>query len=255
MLSDLQKIISRSDKYQEEDFIHAANLLMTNQFIHADRSSHRQSYFLISAHIDYFKDLFAAIGWSFIYQPDEAYLGVLPQGHERNLKLKLDESLILLCMRQMYEQKLENFEIENGKAFTSTDELLSLFETLTGKDLPNETRTKELLSLFARHGLIERGKVDETNPKSVLFSVLPTIRQVVVEDHIKQIELLCDLENSRDALTNDEEAALDAQDSELGDHSDKASDEQDTQEQKIEAEQSATNSQLDSELESNDETA
>jgi len=215
MLSDLQKIIGRSDKYQEEDFVRAANLLMTHQFIHADRSSHRESYFLISSHVDYFKNLFAAIGWSFIYQPDEAYLGILPQGHERNLKLKLDESLILLCMRQMYEHKLENFEIESGKAFTSTDELLALFETLTGKDLPNETRTKELLSLFSRHGLIERGKSDESNPKNIMFSILPTIRQVVVEDYIKQIEMLCDTENARDALTDEEEALLEREETDV----------------------------------------
>jgi len=215
MLSDLQKIIGRSDKYQEEDFVRAANLLMTHQFIHADRSSHRESYFLISSHVDYFKNLFAAIGWSFIYQPDEAYLGILPQGHERNLKLKLDESLILLCMRQMYEHKLENFEIESGKAFTSTDELLALFETLTGKDLPNETRTKELLSLFSRHGLIERGKSDESNPKNIMFSILPTIRQVVVEDYIKQIEMLCDTENARDALTDEEEALLESEETDV----------------------------------------
>ncbi|EPJ47750.1 MAG: hypothetical protein OFPII_10010 [Osedax symbiont Rs1] len=214
MLSDLQKYINRSDKYQEQDFIRAANLLMTNQFIHADRSSHRESYFLISSHIEYFKNLFSALGWSFIYQPDEAYLGILPQGDERNLKLKLDESLILLCLRQMYEQKLENFEIESGKAFTSSDEILSLFETLTGKDLPNETRTKELISLFAKHGLIERGKMEEGNAKNILFSILPTIRQVVVEDHIKQIELLCDPEHSRDALSAEEEALEELDDTE-----------------------------------------
>ena len=209
MLGDLEKLVSRSDKYEEEDFTRAANLLMTNQFIHADRSAHRESYFLVSSHTEYFKNLFAAIGWSFIYQPDEAYLGILPLGHERNLKLKLDESLILLCMRQLYEQKLENFEIENGKAYTSSDELLSLFETLTAKDIPNETRSKELLAFFSRHGLIERGKADESNPKNVFFSVLPTIRQVVVEDHLMQIELLCNLEHSRDALTDEEAAQLD----------------------------------------------
>ena len=237
MLSDLQKIISRSDKYQEEDFVHAANLLMTNQFIHADRSSHRHSYFLISSHVEYFKNIFAAIGWSFVHQPDEAYLGILPQGHERNLKLKLDESLILLCMRQMYEQKLESFEIESGKAFTSSDELLSLYLTLTGKDIPNETRSKELLSLFSRHGLIERGKADESNPKNMFFSILPTIRQVVVEDHIKQIELLCDLENGRDALSDEEEALLEQEESEVSDR------------------EPLTAAQPTTEMESNDETA
>lgn len=246
MLNDLQKIVSRSEKYQEEDFINAANMLMVNQFIHSDKRSHRDVYFLISSHVDYFRNLFAAIGWSFIYQPDEAYLGILPLGHERNLKLKLDESLILLCMRQMYEQKLENFEIDSGRAFTSSDELLALFETLTGKDLPNETRTKELISLFSRHGLIERGKPEEGNPKNILFSILPTIRQVVVEDYIKQIELLCDVDNNRDALTEEEEALEDAE-LEQGQASGARSDEEDSNQQ--------TSTMIDDVMENQNETA
>ena len=207
MLGDLQKIISRSDKYAAGDFTHAANLLLTHQFLHADRPSHRDSYFLIASHIDYFKNLFEAIGWSVIYQPDEAYLGILPQGEECNLKLRLDESLLLLCLRQQYEEKLENFEVDSGRAFTSSNALLSLYENLTGKEIPNETRLKEILALFARHGVIERGKPNETEPKNILFAILPTIRQVVVEDYIGQLEALCDTENSRDALNETEEQA------------------------------------------------
>ncbi len=208
MLGDLQKIISRSEQYDAADFTRAANLLLTNQFLHADRSSQRDSYFLIASHVDYFTNLFEAIGWSFIYQPDEAYLGILPQGEERNIKLRLDESLLMLCLRQQYEEKLENFEVDSGKAYTSTDELLSLFENLTGKELPNETRMKEIISLFTRHGLIERGKVNETEPKNIPFCIFPTIRQVVVEDYIGQLEALCDTD-TRDALTESEEADAD----------------------------------------------
>ena len=127
-----------------------------------------------------------------MYQPDEAYLGILPQGEERVLRLKLDESLLMLCLRQQYEQKLESFEVEGGKAYTSTDELLRLFSNLTGKEIPNETRLKEIISLFTRHGLIERGKQDETDPKNIPLKINPTIRQVVVEDYIGQLEALCD---------------------------------------------------------------
>ncbi len=208
MLGDLQKIISRSDQYDAGDFTRAANLLLTSQFLYADRSSHRESYFLVASHVDYFTNLFEAIGWSFIYQPDEAYMGILPKGEERNLKLRLDESLLMLCMRQQYETKLEQFEVESGKAFTTTDELLSLYENLTGKELPNETRMKEILSLFSRHGIIERGRPNETDPKNVPFSILPTIRQVVIEDYIGQLEALCDTD-TRDALTEAEEAIAD----------------------------------------------
>jgi hypothetical protein len=200
MLGDLQKIIGRSDQYQEEDFVHAANMLLVNQFIYAERSGHRDSYFLVASHVDYFTNLFAAIGWSLIYQPDEAYLGILPKGEERFLRLKLDESLFLLCLRQQYEQKLEAFDVEAGRAYITSNDLLSLYENLTGREIPNETRLKELLSLFSRHGIIERGKPHETDPKNIPLTINPSIRQVVVEDFIGQLEGLCE-ENDEDDVT------------------------------------------------------
>lgn len=206
MLGDLQKIVSRTEHHQAEDFIHAANLLLVSQFLYADRPIHRDSYFLIAANIDYYRNLFAAIGWTLVYQPDEAYLGVLPQGEERVLKLKLDESLLLLCLRQTYEQKLENFEVENGKAITTTDALLRLYSNLTAKEIPNETRLKEIISLFSRHGVIERGKADETDPKNLPLRINPTIRHVVVEDYIGQLEALCDIESSRSSAQSADEA-------------------------------------------------
>ncbi|MBT00366.1 MAG: hypothetical protein CMI01_17075 [Oceanospirillaceae bacterium] len=195
MLGDLQKVVSRNEQHQADDFIRAANLLLTSQFLYADRPSHREHYFLVAGNVEYFRNLFAAIGWSLVYQPDEAYLGILPQGEERVLRLRLDESLLLLCLRQQYEAKLEAFEVEDGKAYSSTDELLRLYVNLTGKEIPNETRLKEILSLFTRHGVVERSKADETDPKNVPLRINPTIRQVVVEDYIGQLEALCDIEN------------------------------------------------------------
>lgn len=205
MLGDLQKTVSRNDQHDADDFVRAASQLLSCQFLYADRSGHRDSYFLVAGNLDYFRNLFEAIGWSLIYQPDEAFLGILPQGEERVLRLKLDESLLMLCLRQQYEQKLENFEVESGKAYTTTDELLRLYSNLTGKDIPNETRLKEILSLFSRHGLIERGKLDETDPKNVPLRINPTIRQVVVEDYIGQLEALCDVD-IRDQLDDDKDS-------------------------------------------------
>ena len=206
MLGDLQKIIGRSDQYQASDFNRAANQMLTNQFLYADRPGHRESYFLVSSHLDYFTNLFEAIGWSFVHQPDEAYMGILPKGEERFMRLRLDESLLLLCIRQQYEQRLENFEVEAGQAYTSTDDLLSLYENLTSKEIPNETRLKEILSLFSRHGVIERGKADETDPKNIPLKINPVIRQVVVEDYIRQLEALCDPEEQENALLNNAES-------------------------------------------------
>ncbi|WP_415903241.1 DUF4194 domain-containing protein [Neptuniibacter sp. QD29_5] len=229
MLGDLQKIIGRSDQYQASDFSRAANQLLTNQFLYAERPGHRESYFLVASHVDYFTNLFEAIGWSFIHQPDEAYMGIIPKGEERFMRLRLDESLLLLCIRQQYEQRLESFEVEAGQAYTSTDELLTVYENLTRKEIPNETRLKEILSLFSRHGVIERGKPDEMEPKNIPLKINPVIRQVVVEDFIRQLEGLCE-SNEQDGevvLDMDEvaEAAVESAEEKSEDASEEAADE------------------------------
>ncbi len=76
MLGDLKKILSRAPDVSETDFIDAANKLLVNQFLYADKPSHRPHYFLIAGHVDYFADLFEAIGWSLTYQADEAFIGI-----------------------------------------------------------------------------------------------------------------------------------------------------------------------------------
>jgi ribosomal protein L12E/L44/L45/RPP1/RPP2 len=137
----------------------------------------------------------------------------------------------MLCLRQQYEQKLENFEVESGKAYTSTDELLRLFSSLTGKDIPNETRLKEILSLFTRHGLVERGKIEETDPKNIPLRINPTIRQVVVEDYIGQLEALCDVDirDSLDGGEDADEAARSGVPQSDADRTDNTADEADTE--------------------------
>ena len=231
MLGDLQKALERNEKTTEYDFVRAANSLLTNQFLYADRPAQRDNYFLIAQNMSYFRNLFSAIGWSVVYQPDEAYLGIVPQGEERVMRLKLDESLLLLCLRQMYEQKLENFEVEGGKAYITSDEMLSTYQSLTGKEIPNETRLKEILALFARHGVIERGKADETDPKNIPLGIYPTIRQVVVEDYIRQLEALCDMEGGADEVEVDVEAEETSDDSETAAESTSEAAEESTEEE------------------------
>lgn len=211
MLGDLKKAVSRSDDLDAEDLVAAANKLLTNQFLYADKPAHRKTYFLIAGQIGYFTNLFEAIGWSLTYQPDESYIGLIPREEERYLRLKLDESLFLLCMRQQYEERLENFDVEGGKAFIQSDELLQIYESLTGKEIPNETRYKEILALFSRHGIIEKGKPPETEPKNVPLMINPAIRQVVVEDYIRQLE---GLSESADELEDEAviEEEIEAQD-------------------------------------------
>ncbi len=190
MLGDLAKAAKKAEHHEAEDFIQAAKLLIANQFLYAEKTSQRPYYFLVTEHLDYFRNLFEAIGWTLVYQADEAFVGILPGEEERTQRLKLDESLFLLVLRQLYEEKLENFEVESGRAYIDLDKVLQTYEHLTNKELPNETRMKDILALFARHGVVERGKPHETDPKNMTLVIQPVIRQVVVEDYLGQLDQL-----------------------------------------------------------------
>lgn len=211
MLADLKKALARAEGHNEDDFISATNRLLVHQFLYADKPAQRSDYFLIAQHVEYFTDLFEAIGWSLTYQPDESFIGIIPKREERYLRLRVDESLFLLCLRQQYEEKLEKFDVEGGKAFLQSDDLLQIYENLTGKEIPNETRFREILALFTRQGIIERGKPSETEPKNVPLMINPSVRHVVVEDWLRQLE---ELGESQEELENDavEEEILEAQD-------------------------------------------
>ncbi|MFP8967168.1 DUF4194 domain-containing protein [Pokkaliibacter sp. CJK22405] len=250
MLGDLVKAARKAENHEADDFILAAKQLIANQFLYAEKTSQRSHYFLVTEHLEYFRNLFEAIGWNLVYQADEAFVGILPGEDERTLRLKLDESLFLLVMRQLYEEKLESFEVESGRAYVDLDKLLQSFEHLTSKELPNETRMKDILALFARHGIIERGKPHETDPKNFTLVIQPVIRQVVVEDYLGQLEqLISDEDGVSKTVKTDEASASDDAESD--------SDEDNTTKVKAEAvAQSATSDELsDDENGEDDETA
>ena len=54
--------------------------------------------------------------------------------------------------------------------------------------------------------MIERGKPDEMEPKNIPLKINPVIRQVVVEDFIRQLESLCDSNEEEGEVVLDLEA-------------------------------------------------
>src|SRR5690554_5260283 len=96
-------------KEDAHDLRQSAATLLHKQFIYSDRPTESRAYNIIAANEDYFYSLFDQIGRQLIVDRTFGFAGILPQaGIKQHAKLKQDETLILLCLRLLYEEGVEN---------------------------------------------------------------------------------------------------------------------------------------------------
>lgn len=187
MLKELKKVVEESGK-EAHDFQQTANYLVANQFASAYKHGQRKHYLLIESYQDYFSSLFDALGMKLYVNENERLVGILPVQREAFVRLKTDETLFLLVLRQIYEEKIENFEVDNGFVATNTHTILDRYVQLVKREIPTETRFKDILALLSRHGVLIRGKTYDEDSKNMIINITPVVRLVVTEAYLRQLE-------------------------------------------------------------------
>jgi hypothetical protein len=176
MLRDLRQVCERDESGEPDDFRAAARALLTQQFLLLERPRDRGAYRLVANHFDYFTDLLDALGWTLHRDDQLGIIGVLPLESEAHARLRLADTLLLLCLRLLYEEGVERFEVRDGAVYTATETLLGRYETLLKRPRPRRPELMDILARLRRHALIEIGDEDETGLP--LLRILPTIRLV-----------------------------------------------------------------------------
>jgi len=176
MLRDLHRLCERNSTLEADDFRMAARTILQKQFLLLERNKDREMYRLIANHFDYFTNLFDALGWTLYRDDGFSLIGLLPGDSESFTRLRMVDSLMLLCFRLLYEEGLENFEVSEGSVYTQSEILLSRYETLLGRKRPQITEFREILAKLRRYSLIEMGDDAEDGLPSI--RILPTIRLV-----------------------------------------------------------------------------
>ena len=176
MLRDLRQVCERDESGEPDDFRAAARALLTHQFVLLERPRDRAVYRLVANQFDYFTDLLDALGWTLHRDDQLGIIGVLPLETEAYARLRLTDTLVLLCLRLLYEEGVERFEVRDGAVYTATETLLGRYETLLKRPRPRRPELMDILARLRRHALIEIGDDDETGLP--MLRILPTIRLV-----------------------------------------------------------------------------
>jgi hypothetical protein len=207
VLRDLRQVCERPGNAEPDDFRSAARAVLRRQFLLLERAGDRDSYRLIVNHFDYFANLFDALGWTLHRDDTFGLIGLLPGDAEGFRHLRLVDSLMLLCLRLIYEEGMERFEAREGSVYTQSQTLLGRYETLLGRKLPPITDYRETLRRLRRYSLIEIG--DETEDGLPMLRILPTVRLVTGDQIQTRIAAFVDAsgESPDEDAPNADEAA------------------------------------------------
>jgi len=204
MLRDLRQVCERPGSAEPDDFRSAARTVLKRQFLLLERPGDRAPYRLIVNHFDYFVNLFDALGWTLHRDDTFGLIGLLPGDAEGFRHLRLADSLMLLCLRLIYEEGMEHFEAREGSVYTQSQTLLGRYETLLGRKLPPLSDYREILRRLRRYSLIEIG--DEADDGLPALRILPTVR-LVTGDQV-QTRIAAFLEDTAEPLdARDEDAS------------------------------------------------
>ena len=110
MLRDLRQVCERHGSAEPDDFRSGAKAVLKRQFLLLERPGDRDPYRLIANHFDYYANLFDALGWTLHRDDTFGLIGLLPGDAEGFRHLRLVDSLMLLCLRLLYEEGVERFE-------------------------------------------------------------------------------------------------------------------------------------------------
>jgi hypothetical protein len=184
MLSELKKIID-TESVELADMKQTSSVLLERQFLYADQSLDKKHYQRVVSHIPYFSNLFDALNRRVVYDHEFGFVGILPQDGAKVVLLPNEEAIMLLCLRLLYEEGIEKFEVIHGSVFTDSEILLNRYTALAKRDRPILGRLREILKSFGKFGMVE---IQEEHDRIIPIQIRPTIRLVTTEAYITQLE-------------------------------------------------------------------
>ena len=186
----------------KDEFKRICNKLLSVCFLCKGNATNRTDYYFVLKHKEKFTEYLSVLGYRM--EVNEEY-GVIqltnPQNYNR-LNLKLFESIILLVLRILFDEKKRELSVSD-EVIVNMGDIQDKFLSLKIRDkMIDKTTMRNTLHLFRRFQLIETLDRDLANEESRVLIYNTILLAVRVEDIKKAYEKL---EIYRKGQKNDEE--------------------------------------------------
>jgi hypothetical protein len=131
------------------------NRLLGQTFLYQDVDADKDDYYFVHRHHAVFDGLLELTGFNLLHDDYHRIYQVVSEYGYSRARFKLDESLMIVVLRKLYEEKIEHLSLANDPVVT-IGEVREEYRTITGKErdlgmVQYETLLRRMRSL----GLIE----------------------------------------------------------------------------------------------------
>lgn len=174
----------RLTNVQKATFKDIANKLLASTFLARDKKDNKDNYYFVVSYKEVFDDFFAILGYE--VKLDQGVGSIMLKSDQNTgfLKLRRDETIILLILRILYHERLKETSLNENVVITVLD-IHEKYNFLEIKKRINKTDLVSALRLFRRFNLIETiGDITMSNTKVV---IMPTILYAINTEEITEV--------------------------------------------------------------------
>lgn len=185
--------------YAVADFERAAYRLVTEQVLYASDRGARMAYHLVEDHFDDYLAALAPLGIRLERNPHYRYVVAMP-AHGEGTPVTLDETLLLLVLRQRYDEAARQGQIEEqGEVVVELPELQEAYQALAGRAMPDVGALRTLARTFRRWGVCRLVDSEGDDPQPFHLRVRPAIVDIAGEQWLQRLD-----QHNRDDAEADE---------------------------------------------------
>ena len=137
------------------DMPRVMNRLLGQTFLYQDVETDKEDYYFVQRHRAVFAALLAAAGFSLLHDDYHRIFQVVSDFSYCRQRYKLDESLMIVVLRKLYEEQVEQLSLATDPVVT-VGEVREEYRTITGKERDLGIGQYEaIMRSLRRLGLIE----------------------------------------------------------------------------------------------------
>ncbi len=180
MLENLAKMTNP----QQTMFKDICNKLLAYNFLARDKKDNKEAYYFLMSYKDIFDEFFKILDLEIILNQQQGSVMLKGFSQGQTLRLKRDETLILLILRLLYHEKIKETSL-NDNIVCNIADIHEKYDYLEIKKKLNKTDLQQALRLFRRYNLIEAtGDLTVSTTKIVL---MPTILLAIPSEDINSL--------------------------------------------------------------------
>ena len=157
MTFDLETLLETTDlpSRVRRDIPRLMNRLLGQTFLYHDKETDTDDYYLMHRHRAVFTALFGVTGFTLLHDDYHRIFQVVSDFSYCRQRFKLDESLMIVVLRKLYEEQAEQLNLASDPVVT-VGEVREEYRTITGKERDLGVGQYEtIMRSLRRMGLVE----------------------------------------------------------------------------------------------------